>query len=120
MESSRLRKGAPWLKTMVVRCACAAARKKDSYYRARCDRLRGTHGQKKAICAVAASMVAASMVAASMVTAVYHMLKDGTHHQDLGANHFDSRSTEIRAKRLAGQIAKLGFDVELRPMAEAA
>ena len=24
-----------------------------------------------------------------MLTAVYHMLKDGTHHQDLGANHFE-------------------------------
>jgi len=74
------------------------------------NRLRGKHGQKKALCAVAASIL----------TAIYHMLKDGTHHQDLGANHFDNRSTEIRAKRLAAQIAKLGFEVELRPMAVAA
>jgi len=109
-KSSRLRKSAPWLKTTMVQCAWAATRKKDSYYRAQFNRLRGKHGQKKAICAVAASML----------TAVYHMLQDGTHHQDLGANHFDIRSTEIRAKRLAAQIAKLGFAVELRPMAEAA
>jgi hypothetical protein len=48
------------------------------------------------------------------------MLKDGTEHQDLGANHFDHRSIEIRATRLAAQIAKLGFQVELRPIAEVA
>jgi transposase len=69
-KSSRLRKGAPWLKTVLVQCAWAATRKKDSYYRAQFNRLRGKHGQKKAICAVAASML----------TAIYHMLKDGTHH----------------------------------------
>ena len=31
-KSSRLRKGAPWLKTMLVQCAWAAKRKKNSYY----------------------------------------------------------------------------------------
>ena len=43
------------------------------------NRPRSRHGPKKAICAVAASML----------TAVYHMLGDGTEHQDLGADHFD-------------------------------
>jgi transposase len=109
-KSSRLRKGSPWLKTLMVQCGWAAARKKDSYYKAQFNRLRGRHGAKKAICAVAASML----------TAIYHMLKNGTEHQDLGANHFDRRSIEIKAKRLAAQIAKLGFDVEIRPLPEAA
>jgi transposase len=85
-------------------------RKKDSYYKAQFNRLRGRHGAKKAVCAVAASLL----------TAVYHMLKDGTEHQDLGANHFDRRSVDIKAKRLAAQIAKLGFQVELRRLPEAA
>jgi transposase len=31
-KSSRLRKGAPWLKTILVQCAWAATRKKGSYY----------------------------------------------------------------------------------------
>ena len=103
-KSSRMRKGSPWLKTLLVQCAFAAARKKDSYYKAQFNRLRGRHGAKKAICAVAASML----------TAIYHMLKGGTEHQDLGANHFDRRSIEIKAKRLAAQIAKLGYQVEIR------
>jgi transposase len=109
-KSSRLRKGAPWLKTMLVQCAWAASRKKDSYYKAQFNRLRGKHGPKKAICAVAASML----------TAIYHMLKDGTEHQDLGADHFDRRSTDVKAKRLVAQLAKLGFQVQLQPIAQAA
>ena len=54
-----------------------------------------------------------------MLTAIYHMLKSGTEHQDLGANHFDRRSIEIKAKRLAAQIAKLGYQVEIRQMTQA-
>lgn len=109
-KSSRLRKGAPWLKTMLVQCAWAASRKKDSYYKAQFNRLRAKRGPKKAICAVAASML----------TAIYHMLKDGTQHQDLGADHFDRRSTEVKTKRLVAQLAKLGFQVDLHPLADAA
>jgi transposase len=109
-KSSRLRKGDPWLKTMLVQCAWAASRKKDSYYKAQFNRLRGKRGPKIAICAVAASML----------TAIYHMLKDGTEHHDLGANHFRQASAEIKAKRLVAQLAKLGFRADLQPLAEAA
>ena len=48
------------------------------------------------------------------------MLKHGIEHQDLGADHFDRRSTEIKAKRLSAQIAKLGYHVEIQPLPEAA
>ncbi|MDR3438715.1 IS110 family transposase [Telmatospirillum sp.] len=109
-KSSRLRKGAPWLKTLLVQCAWAATRKKDSYYKAQFNRLRGRRGPKKAICAVAASML----------TAIYHMLKDGTEHQDLGADHFDRRSTDVKANRLVAQLTKLGFQVQLQPLSQAA
>jgi len=109
-KRSRLRKGAPWLKTVLVQCAWAARRKKDSYYRAQFFRLSARRGAQKAICAVAASIL----------TAIYHMLRDGTAHHDLGVNHFDRRSTEIRAKRLVSQLAKLGYQVQLQPLAQAA
>ena len=52
-KSSRLRKGAPWLKTMLVQCAWAASRKKESYYKAQFNRLKSRRGPKKAACAVA-------------------------------------------------------------------
>jgi transposase len=109
-KSTRLRKGDPWLKTILVQCAWAATRKKNSYYGAQFKRLRARRGPKKAICAVAASML----------TAIYHMLKDGTHHQDLGANHFDRRSSEAKARHHVAQLVRLGFRVELQTAAQAA
>ena len=109
-KRTRLRKGAPWLKTMLVQCAWAAKRKKDSYYKAQFFRLQSRRGPQKAICAVAASLL----------TAIYHMLKDGTIHQDLGSGYFDHRPPEIKVKRLVNQIAKLGFEVTLQPIAKAA
>ena len=104
-RSTRLRKGAPWLKTTLVQCAWAASRKKASYLQAQFQRLRHRRGPKKAICAVAASIL----------TAVYHMLRDGTFYQDLGADHFHRASPEAQANRLARQIAKLGFTCTLAP-----
>lgn len=109
-RSTRLRKGDRWLKTLLVQCAWAARRKKDSYFRAQFYRITARRGPKKAACAVAASIL----------TTIYHMLKDGTPFQDLGADHFDRRSKDVRAKRLVTQLAKLGFDAKLTPLAQAA
>jgi transposase len=109
-RSSRLKKGAPWLKTTMIQAAWAASRKKGSYYQAQFQRLKGRHGPKKAICAVAASML----------TAIYHILKDGTDHHDLGADHFDRRSKQTRTGRLLKQLAGLGYHVEIRPLESAA
>jgi len=109
-KPARLRKGAPWLKTMLVQCAWAAKRKKDSYYKVQFFRLQSRRGPQKAICAVAASIL----------TAIYHILRDGTEHRDLGADHFNRRSTEGQTRRLVHQLAKLGFEVHLHRTAEAA
>src|SRR6266478_2049516 len=109
-KPSRLRKGAPWLKTMLVQCAWAAKRKKDSYYRAQFFRLQSKRGPQKAICAVAASIL----------TAVYHILKNGIEHHDLGGTYFDRRPVELKAGRLVARLKKLGFNVQLQPIAEAA
>lgn len=109
-KSSRLRKGAPWLKTLLIQCAWAASRRQDSYYKAQFSRLKARRGPKKAICAVAASIL----------TAIYHMLKDGTGHRDLGASYFDRRSIDAKAKRLVSQLTKLGFQVQLEQIAKAA
>jgi transposase len=109
-KSSRLRKGAPWLKTMLVQCAWAAKRKKDSYYRAQFFRLQSRRGPQKAICAVAASIL----------TAIYNILKDGVEHHDLGGSYFDRRPVELKANHLVARLKKLGFTVQLQPIAETA
>ena len=109
-KSSRLRKGAPWLKTMLIQCAWAAKRQKNSYYMAQFYRLQARRGPQKAICAVAASLL----------TAIYHMVKNSTGHHDLGVDYFDRRSPQAKAKRLVAQLSKLGFEVTLQPTATAA
>lgn len=108
-KTTRLRPGPPWLKTTLVQCAWAAKRQKGSYYMAQFFRLRARRGPQKAICAVAASLL----------TAIYHMLKTGTPHHDLGADHFDRRSVEAKTKRLVTQLTRLGFQVHLEPAAAA-
>jgi transposase len=107
-RSTRLRHGAPWLKTTLVQCAWAAARKKGGHLQAQFQRLRARRGPKKAICAVAASIL----------TAAWHMLRNGTLWRDLGSDHFHKRAPEQQAQRLARQITKLGFTCTITPQAE--
>ena len=108
-RSNTMRKGAPWLKTMLVQCAWAARKKKDSYFRAKFERLRHRRGPKKAICAVAASML----------TAIYHMLTNETAFKDIGAGHFQRLPPETQASQLAQRIAKLGFTCTIAPAQQA-
>lgn len=106
-RSSRMRKGAPWLKTTLIQCAWAATRKKGSYLQAQFHRLRARRGAKKAIGAVAASMLMAA----------YHMIKNGTCYEDLGADHFDKRAKASQANRLVNRLKGLGYDVQITPLA---
>ena len=87
---TRMRKGAPWLKTTLIQCAWAATRTKGTYLQAQFHRLRARRGAKKAIGAVAASIL----------TAAYHMLRNGALYQDLGAGHFDRRAKTTQTNRL--------------------
>lgn len=106
-RSTRVRKGAPWLKPVLVQCAWAAARKKDSYYQALFLRLKARCGPKKAAVAVAASLL----------TTAYHMLADGTFYQDLGKDHFARRDPARTVAKLADRIRNLGYTVEIRSAA---
>jgi transposase len=104
-RSTRLRKGAPWLKTTLVQCAWSAASTKATYLHAQFLRIRGRHGEKKAIVAVAGSIL----------TAAYHMLTTGTLYKDLGPQHFERRNKNAQAKRLLIRLQNLGYLVEMRP-----
>jgi transposase len=109
-RSTRLRKGAAWLKTVLVQCAWAASRKKASYLQAQFLRLKARRGPQKAVCAVAASIL----------KAVYHMLKNGTLYHDLGPDHFHRRSKTTQTQRLVRRLEHLGYAVEIKPLPTAA
>jgi transposase len=106
-RSTRMKKGAPWLKSTLIQCAWCASRTKGSYLQAQYLRLRSRRGAKKAVCAVAASIL----------TIAYHMLKNGTAYQDLGASYFDNRAKDKQALRLVSRLKNLGFEVQIKPLA---
>jgi transposase len=106
-RSRRLRKGAPWLKPVLVQAALAATKVKNSSLRARYFSLKPRLGHKKAIIAVAAAML----------RIVYHMLKDGTFYQDLGPDYRRPKNPQRAAHSLARRIRALGYEVELKKAA---
>jgi transposase len=106
-RSTRMRKGAPWLKTTLIQCAWAATRTKGTYLQAQFHRLRARRGAKKAIGAVAASIL----------TAAYPMLRNGALYQDLGAAHFDRRAKTAQTNRLIARLRSLGYAVQITPVA---
>jgi transposase len=107
VRSTRVRKGAPWLKPVLVQCAWAAARTRNTYLQAQFLRLKSRRGAKKAAVAVAASIL----------TAAYHVLRDGTDYRDLGRDYFDRRDTTRLASRLTRRLRELGYDVQIQKAA---
>jgi transposase len=106
-RSTRMRKGAPWLKTTLVQCAWAASRRKASYLQAQFHRLRARRGAKQAIGALAASIL----------TTVYHMLISGERYHDLGPDHFDRSAKARQTSRLVARLQNLGYAVQITPLA---
>lgn len=102
-RSTRVRKGAPWLKPVLIQCAWAAARSRGTYPQAQFLRLKARRGPRKAAVAVAATIL----------TAAYHVLRDGVSYRDLGPDHFIRRDRSVIAQRLARRLRELGYDVTI-------
>ena len=98
-------RGNGWLRHTLIEAARAAVRTKDSYFGAQYRRLKGRRkdADNRAIVAVAHSIL----------VIVYHMLRDGTIYQDLGADFFQQRDREQVAKRAVNTLKKLGYEVSL-------
>lgn len=100
-RSTRIRKGAPWLKTTLIQGAWAAVRVKNSYLRAMFHRLKARRGAMKAIVAVAAAMLRSA----------YYMLVRQQPYQDLGPTYFERKSKTRTASRLLKRLKDLGIEV---------
>jgi transposase len=103
-RSSRIRPGAPWLKTVLVQAAWSAVRTKNSYLRALFFRLKARRGPGKAIVAAAASML----------TSAYHMLKNDVPYKDLGPTYFEQTDKKRTIRRLTARLHQLGCEVTIR------
>jgi transposase len=106
-RSTRVRKGAPWLKPVLVQAAWAAMHAKGTYLRAQFFRIQSRGGPKKAAVAVAASIL----------TTVYYMLRDGAEYRELGGNYFDQLSPAKTATNLIRRLNQLGYQVDAHRVA---
>ncbi len=103
---TRIRKGAQWLKPVLIQCAWSAVRR-PGYLQAQFLRLRARRGAKKAIVAVAASLLGAA----------YAILKDGQIYRDLGADYFTRNDRMRTVTKLTQRLRQLGYEVELHAAA---
>jgi transposase len=107
-RSTRLRMGAPWLKTTMVQAAWSAVRCKSGYLPAQFHRIKSRRGPQKAIIAVAASML----------TAAYFIIRDDVEYRELGSTHFQRAvDRDKAASRLVKRLNNLGFNVEIKAAA---
>jgi transposase len=106
-KSGRTGKGNRWLHSTLVEAANNVSRNRDTYYGAQYHRIARRRGRKRALVAVAHSLL----------TAIYYMLRDGTVHQDLGAEYFDRLDRERATHQAVQRLRRLGYEVTLQPVA---
>ena len=102
-KSGRTSKGNPVLRSTLVQCALAAAKRKDSYFSAQYARISTHRGKKRAAVAVAHSLL----------IAIYHVLKDKTAFRDLGSNYYNQFNKERKANAMVKKLMLLGYTVML-------
>ncbi len=96
--------GNQWLRRIMIESARAAARTKGTYFGAQYRQIARRRGPNKAAVAVAHSLL----------DVIWHILTTGEVFTDLGEDYFTSRQDkEHQARRLIGQLEKLGFTVQL-------
>lgn len=109
-KSGRTRKGSPWLRRALIEAAHGAAHTKHKYFQALYRRLASRRGRQRAAVAVGHSL---------LVTG-YHLITRQTAYEDLGGNYFDERDREAVKRRAVRRLEKLGYQVDLSPLAAAA
>lgn len=106
-RSGKTRKGNVWLEQILVECAWAAARSKDTYLQAQFWRLARRIGKKRAAVAVGHSILVIA----------WHLLSYGCVYEDLGGDFFAKRDTDRARQRAIAQLEALGYHVSLAQVA---
>ena len=86
---------------MIVQCAWAATRTKETYLRSKYDSLAGRRGKKRALVAVGHKIIIAA----------YFILKNKESYNELGGDFLDKRNREKQIKRHLQKLRDLGVDV---------
>jgi transposase len=106
-RSGRTTKGNRWLGEVLIECAWAAARCRDTYLSAQFWRLARRIGKKKAAIAVGHSILVIA----------WHLLANDCDYDDLGGDFFVRRDSDRARQRAVAQLQALGYRVTLQPTA---
>jgi transposase len=105
--SGKTRKGNPWLRCLLVQAAHSASHQKRCYLAEQYRRIAKRRGSKRAAVAVAHSIL----------VMIYHLLSNQTTYQEKGEGFFEEHERQGAEKRLVRQLSRLGYHVELQPVA---
>lgn len=101
-RSGRRRRGNPYLCSILVECALAATRKKDTYLK---DKYRRLKARRPKLCALFA-------IANKLAHAAYRVIAKGAPYRELGATYLDQRNGKRTARNLVKRLATLGLSRE--------
>jgi transposase len=104
--SGKTRKGNRYVRRVLCQSAWAAAHKKDSHLAALYRRVRSRRGEQKAIMAVAHQLL----------RIIFHVVRDGSVYQELGADHYDQQNKPRGTRKLIDRLQRLGYYVTLQPI----
>lgn len=90
------------MKTLLVQCAWAATRTKNTYLRSKYDSLVPRRGKKKALIAVGHKILIAA----------YFILKDKVAYKDLGESFLENKRKKNQIQHHIKRLKELGLDVE--------
>jgi transposase len=109
-KSGRITHGNRWLKSTLVQCSWGAARKKGSFWMGRYQRISRRRGAKRAAVAVAHSQL----------TVIYELLSTGQTYREMGSNYLNQKDQDRLKETLVARLERMGYQVDLRPKADAA
>jgi transposase len=110
-KRSRTTQGNQWLRRALTPAAWSASRAKGTYFQAQYARLSARRGKKRAALAVAHSLL----------VVIYHLLKyPDRRYRELGADFFLQLKPERNRRYLVKQLERLGYNVTLTPLDNAA
>lgn len=97
-------KGNRYLRRMLVQCAWAGTRKKDSFFKAFYARKTVRLGPLKALVALAHRL--------GLI--IFNIMNKQQSYRELGASYYDRRNPVRTASRLTKRLESLGYDVDIR------
>jgi len=98
--------GNVWLRGMMGEVAWASIRTRATYFRAQFRRLSRRRGPKKAAVAVAHTLL----------IVIYHVLRAGEPHTELGVDYFNTLSSARLERHHVRRLEQLGYKVSLTPL----